>query len=45
MGRQSDIVVEVQISVGQDNKRSLKEVRLGGESSLIMKGTIAVPHI
>jgi predicted PhzF superfamily epimerase YddE/YHI9 len=45
MGRQSDIVVEVQVSVGQDGKKSVKEVRLGGESTQIMKGKIAVPYM
>lgn len=45
MGRQSDIVVEVRVDVGEDEERRVKEVHLGGKARQIMKGTIVVPPV
>ncbi|KAM0490547.1 hypothetical protein ACHAP8_011452 [Fusarium lateritium] len=45
MGRQSDIVVEVKIAVGEDGERRVKEVQLGGKARQIMTGTIIEPPV
>ncbi|KAE8376381.1 hypothetical protein BDV26DRAFT_265624 [Aspergillus bertholletiae] len=43
MGRQSDILVEVRVDVGEDGVRRVKEVQLGGKARQIMKGSILMP--
>ncbi|KAB8235288.1 PhzF family phenazine biosynthesis protein [Aspergillus alliaceus] len=45
MGRQSDIVVDVRVNVGEDGERRVKEVLLGGKTRQIMKGAMVVPPV
>jgi predicted PhzF superfamily epimerase YddE/YHI9 len=44
-GRQSDISVYVAVGVGEDGKRMIKEVRLGGTATQTLKGSIMVPPV
>jgi len=44
-GRQSDISVYVALGVGEDGKRMIKEVRLGGTATQILKGSVMVPPV
>ncbi|KAK7737508.1 hypothetical protein SLS53_006581 [Cytospora paraplurivora] len=43
MGRKSDIEVNVVSGAGGDGGRVIKEVRLGGTATVVMKGEIQVP--
>jgi predicted PhzF superfamily epimerase YddE/YHI9 len=45
LGRQSDIVVEVRVDVGEDGKSRLKKAQLGGKARQIMKGTVVVSPV
>ncbi|KAJ5100148.1 hypothetical protein N7532_007149 [Penicillium argentinense] len=45
LGRRSDIVVEVRVEVGEDGKKRVKEVQLGGKARQIMEGTLVVPPV
>jgi predicted PhzF superfamily epimerase YddE/YHI9 len=44
-GRESDINVYIAVDINSDGKRVIKEVRLGGTATQIIKGSVTVPPL